>query len=68
MRVTTIKQSEAFNMEQKIEEISKRIIELNNIRFDKDKEWTVVEKLEYERLVSERQLIMGRKFRHFVLS
>lgn len=55
-------------MEQKIEEISKRIIELNNIRFDKDKEWTVVEKQEYERLVSERQLIMGRKFRRFVLS
>lgn len=68
MRVTTIKQSEAFNMEQKIEEISKRIIELNNIRFDKDKEWTVVEKQEYERLVSERQLIMGRKFRRFVLN
>lgn len=55
-------------MEQKIEEISKRIIELNNIRFDNDKEWTVVEKLEYERLVSERQLIMGRKFQRFVLN
>lgn len=55
-------------MEQKIEEISKRIIELNNIRFDKDGEWTAVHEQEYQRLVSERQLIMGRKFQRFVLN
>ena len=54
-------------MEQTIEHISKRIIELNNIRFDKTAEWTHVHQQEYDRLVNERQLIMGRKFQRFVL-
>lgn len=54
-------------MEHTIERISKRIIELNNIRFDKTGEWTPNLQQEYDRLTAERQMIMGRKFQRFVL-
>lgn len=56
-----------MNATKTVEEISKRLIALNNIKFDKDSAWTPVHQTEYDQLVAERNLIMGRKFQRFVI-
>lgn len=55
-------------MEATLKAISKRLIHLNNIKFDKDGEWTPALQAEYDRLIAERNQLMGPRIRHFVLA
>lgn len=56
-----------MNSIKTVESISKRLIELNNIKFDKDGDWTPILRHEHERLTHERNRLMGSKIKHFVL-
>lgn len=50
-------------MERQIEECSRRIIELNNIRFDKEADWTAEQQREHDLLVKKRRHLLERKVR-----